>query len=147
MFSNAYFYYFLFSRLSVLFGVVGIVSLVLSIGAILIYLVCAYEQSYDEDDRKESIRKFFKARLLKISLIIGVVFTLLFTFMPNGKDVLAFAALKSVDSYIEKTDSTNLSPDGVLKNVDSTIDSIKKLLDVGINALENTVNKVEDKSK
>jgi hypothetical protein len=135
MFSNFYFYYFLFSRLFAVCMTVGIILTICGTIAFISFYCgkrwCEYAYN------KEACNEMFKSKFFRALYIIGIVCFILTIFMPSGDDIIKFTIFKSIDNYTEDNKDSNLSTNGILKNIDSTIDNIKALLENGVQKVTN----------
>lgn len=130
MFSQLFLWIYFVSKIQSLFTVFAVFSGV-SFSIFLVATIATYFMKVDTYgcDLKEDESYLGSKKGLRISTLIFIPTLLLAVFTPIKKDVLIYAALKSVDNYnIENVDS-NLEVDNILSIVDGTIERVENFLD------------------
>jgi len=133
MYSNLIVLMFLAGGLQTFLIVALCVSFIFALVIIWINWYRDYQDVHEEEDEKKLNKKWFRKCiffLIPWGLILG--FTCV---IPDSQTILAYSALKAVDTYNVSHKDSNLTPDGII----ATGDNVVKVINDAISAAQKAL--------
>lgn len=137
-YSDLYFWYLVFLRLTNFIGLLIGVSIFFSV----IFCIYSFYLCMEKEDEKEKINIILKRGLR--SIIMLILFMFIFNIVPKGSEFVTYISLKTVDNYAKNNPNSISNPQVVIKTVDDISNlSIKllKTIDKSMNLIDKKIEK------